>query len=707
MSKLSVEVLATQGALASSYGVNDWVAAASALYARDTDQSDAGITFVGPFLPKLVRPVEIAMAIPVSFSHGFQWSPNIDWVFFADNATAAVTRRVVLMEFDRTTKTMTPKGFITLTYPPATAHTIRGLVTDYRKVTTGTVAVSGTAVTGTSTTFSTSRIPVGCRIGFGSTDPAAITTWYEISAVGGDTSITLTGSAGTISAGTSYVIEDLRIVTATTNATATNGGCFLTKGIQYGNFTTGGTTIPAAASTDGIRAVYWLKDASTVVNTACGGAALAPVIDDSTQYVYLNDTNTRIYKYNIRAALTLTAGADTTAITAATNTQTLTGTLSQANAIILATAAHGPGAAVSSLYFVTTTRVYRVPESNITAASNYLTGGDTMTEVPPGGAGTYAASGALSTISYISTIDRFALMTSGATAFKHYVTRYRTDAGQLDHNFGADFKQLNQATADSTLFNTISANSTAIYLFSIAGVAYLTVIGTTATTNFVHVAPLGVQWDYALATNSLLIAPKMLTPNCASFSRVYVNAKQLLGGSNLGLSPDALRVYYRTTGIDDNSGAWTLLNQRGDLSSLTAATAIQFAFAFRVLSPIILPAQIMSVLVAYEDLTTLSNYTPMATHTDEAPPRFAWRFATAYGSTVPALRIRLYDAVTGGLLVDDNTASPTGTFERSTASTPSWSAWTNADKATDTDYLRYTPASLASGIQVRALLTLN
>lgn len=708
MSQLVVAKNTSDGSLTSSYSINNWVA--SDLFERASDQSDPSIDFIGPFLSKTLRPMELSWAIPVNGAYAVQWSANIDWVFFSDNATAAATRRIVFATYDRTTKVFNPQGFITLTYPAATNHTVRNIAVDYSTLSSGTVEVSGTTVTGTSTTFSASRIPVGCRIGFGSTTPSEISTWYEISAVGSDTSITLTSSAGTISSGTPYVIEDLRVCTANTNATATNGGLFMAKGLRPELFIVSGTTIPAAVSTDGIRAVYWLKDASVVTNTTTGGCAQATKISFTEQYVYLTDVNagnSRIYKYNIRNSLTLASGASTDAFVAVTANQTLTGTLSQNNNLILATANHGPGNGVSSLYFVTTTRVYRTPESAIASGNTFLGTSDVMTEVPPGGVATYAATGALSSIAYDSEIDRFVILSTGATAFKHYVTRYRTDAGQFDHIFGADYKQLNQAGADSGVLNALSSNSTLLSAACLNGITYVVVVGTTAATNFIHALPISSHWDYAFDTGNFLVSPKFLTPNNSSFVRAYCNAKSILGSANLGLSPDGYRMYYRTSGIDDNSGSWTLLNQRGDLSGVTAAIAIQFAFTFKTISPLLIPSQILSVAVVYEDLTTLTNYLPMATYTDESPPKFTWKFATAYGGTVPALRIRLYNAVTNGLLLDDNTASPTGTFERSTAASPSWSAWTNSDKATDTDFLRYTPASLGSGIQVRALLTLN
>ena len=70
--------------------------------------------------------------------------------------------------------------------------------------TVGTVTVSGTAVTGNGTNFQTSMI--GMAIGFGSTNPARVTTWYSISARASTIGITLGSSAGTIAAGTAYVI---------------------------------------------------------------------------------------------------------------------------------------------------------------------------------------------------------------------------------------------------------------------------------------------------------------------------------------------------------------------------------------------------------------------------------------------------------------------------------------------------------------------
>lgn len=80
---------------------------------------------------------------------------------------------------------------------------------------TGTVAASGTSVTGTGTAWNTTpsgdtwaNAKAGDQISFGATtrnDPAA--TWYTIQSVTSDTALTLTTSAGTIGGGTSYTLR--------------------------------------------------------------------------------------------------------------------------------------------------------------------------------------------------------------------------------------------------------------------------------------------------------------------------------------------------------------------------------------------------------------------------------------------------------------------------------------------------------------------
>ena len=114
----------------------------------------------------------------------------------------------------------------------------------------------------------------------------------------------------------------------------------------------------------------------------------------------------------------------------------------------------------------------------------------------------------------------------------------------------------------------------------------------------------------------------------------------------------------------------------------------------------------MSLTVLYHDdeAFTDSHYQPSMSKSDALNDRFAWRFAVAFGSTVPTLRVRLYNAVTGDLLLDDYTTNSTGTWHKATDGT-TWGAYNTTDKANETTYIRYTPASLYDNIKVRAVLT--
>jgi hypothetical protein len=661
--------------------------------------------FAGPAVIGLARPNEQSTAIPGVFPHVLTYDSTTDWVFLADNAAAAATRRIILYEYNKTTSVFNWKGFITLTYPAATAHTIRGFRMIREFYTTGTVGVSGTAVTGSGASWLSDRMSVGCRIGFGSTNPTAITTWYEISAIGGENSITLTSSAGTISSGTPYVIEDLMCLTSTTNATATNGGLFVTKGLRYENFTTSGTTISAATTVDNIRAVYWLADASTVTNTTAAGCAMEPRASWTLQNAYvLNVTGAACYVYNFRAALTLTAGKDTTTNTIKTGNQVLTGTLSQVQNGRIITLSHGPGSGVLSLYFATTTRIYRAAISNITNGNTTWTS-DVMVEVPPGSASTFAASAVMSTVDYASDLDRLIIMTTGATSARSYVTQYNTTSAQFDLIFLSDDKQLDQSLADANEIPHPSIQALGFSVWYNGGTLYMARGSAASTSNQIYTIPLGAHWSFASTTNQVLITPALSTSSATKLYRVYVNEVKRLGSDYITKNPEPFKVYARTSGISDNTGAWTLLDDSGTLTSIAASTDIQFKFEFRIIGESCIPARIMGLTVVYEDDMTDSHYQPSVANSSITGNTFAWRQATSWSGTIPNLRIRLYNAVTGVPIIDDTvTASAYGTWQYSSNNGGSWNAWSSSADTVG-NYIRYVATSLPGSVRVRALLT--
>ena len=660
--------------------------------------------YAGPAKIGMTRPMEQSTAIPGIYPHVVTFSDTIDWVFLADNATAAATRRIILYEYNKTNSTFNWKGFVTLTYPTATLHTIRGFRVSRELYTSGTVGVSGTSVTGSSTNWSSDRMSVGSRIGFGSTDPTQISTWYEISSIGGDTSITLSSSAGTISSGTPYVIEDIMIITSTTNATVTNGGLFVSKGIRPEIFTPGGTTIPAATTVDNIRAVYWLADAATVTNTTAAGSALGTRTSWTDQRVYvLNVTGAAVFVYNFRAALTLTAGKDTTTNIIKTGNQTVTGTLSQANNGRVGTLSHGPGNGIESLYFATTTRIYRSDISSITNGSTTWQS-DTMVEIPPGGTTTYLASGAMISCEISTGIDRLVITTSGAAGVRSYVTKYNTSSDPFDHIFLVDDKQQDQSTSDSGGVPHPAILASPFSVWSENGILYLARVGTTAAINQLYTLPIGSHWTFAINNNELLITPKFDISDSSKLYNIYINDIERLGTDTFSLETEPYRVYYRTSGISDNSGSWNLLDDSGDLSGVNG-TEIQFAISFKVIGTTCIPSRIMGLSLIYEDQSTDGHYQPSVANSSITSNIFAWRQSILWGSNIPNMRIRLYNATTGSLILDDNvTSSSFGTWEYSSDNGSSWNAWLDTEDTVG-NYIRYTASSLPGGVRIKALLT--
>lgn len=658
-----------------------------------------------------IRPMEESTPFAVTQIFAYNLSPDICYVFGVENLTTAVaTRRVHLWELNRKTGARSWKGYITMTLLTATAHTCRNFTMDVKEESTGTVETTGTALTGTGTQFATNKVALGARIGFGSTDPADITQWYRISARASDTGLTLATSPGNIPAGTAYVIQEFRPVYTATNATTTNGGTHYGKGISIEDFIPAGTTIPVAVSTDDQKAMYWLKDAGTQTNIASAGVALERDTATPTSLnMYVLDLvsagNYKVYKYNIRTALTVATGASVSAYTLQTGNQAVTGTGSQNANLCIATAGHGLGNGIKSLYFVTTTRFYRADVANITSG-NTSWQSDVIAELPPGGTSTFAVTSGLSTVEYMPSIDSFIIGTTSATGNFSYVTQYVSSGSQFQKMFGRDFKYQEQSLKDNG-HPTVFSNQILPLAFTDAGANRIFACkqGTTAVNNHIFVMAFGADWDYALASSGRLISPEIPTPNALKYYRVFANQIMHLGSTALGKTTEAFRVYARTANIQtDATSGWTLIDETNDLSSFAGASSIQFAIEFKTIGESCLPARILGINLSYEDNTSDSHFALSVGESSLASKQFAFWFATAFGGTVPKLYIRLYDAVTGGLLDEDDSVTQAGTWEKSTDGV-TYSAYNSTDRANDTTYIRYTPASLADNIQVRAEIT--
>lgn len=679
--------------------------------------SGAGVddNFAGPLPVAIARPMEASTPFAQAFPWAMRWSETstsrTDWIFTADISTAAATRRLGMYEYNRLNGALSYVGFLTVTFPGTSeAKTIRGLRMSYEKITNGTVSVSGTAVTGSSTTFSANKACVGNRIGFGSTDPSQITQWYEISAVGSDTGITLTTSAGTITAGTAYVIEDLRAYILTTSATTSNGGLYILKGLRKELFTTVGGAVPAATTVDRIRACYFMRDAATGTALASFGMGFQDKVSLTERYMWIGETlaNPVLFKFNVYADLTLTAGATTSGFQFKTGAGgAVTGTTSQNNNGRVANAAHGPGLGIDCFYFTTSSRIYRTVNLNSITTGSTTWVADNMTEVPPGGVNTFGAGGGMNSIEYSGYLDRFAVMSAGTAGIRSYLTQYRTDGGQMDRILFIDNKQIDQGVADSGITPLPTPLASPFSSWIEDGMLYLARVGTTAQVNMIYAVPLGVDWEFVNTTNCRTITPKIATPNASKYIAVFASADQVIGldtGKNLGIRPESFRIKYRTSGIDDNSGAWQTIDNAGDISGVGGATQIQFAFEYRMADTLI-PARILSLGLLWED-NNMSDYWQGSSNigTDLVNKRFGFRHAVAYGGTVPRLEVELFNAETGASLGIDDSVTQAWTWEKSTNGGGAWGSYNSTDRANENTYVRVTPTSLADNIKVKAVI---
>lgn len=752
--------------------------------------------------------------IPEVFSSGsqfmpsvYKWSDNIYWVFTASNATAAATRTLALTEFNSNTQTLTYKGFITLSGTTVSGvKNVRSLRAVVYEHTTGTVSTSGSSATigGSGTGFTDERIAVGARIGFGTTDPTAVTTWYEITGITNNTTLTINAPV-TLSAGTSYVIEEIRIAVACTqsgtNSIVVNSGVHLIKGLNYSTFSQGGTTITEATTVDNIRASYLLTDArinsapiqtftvtiaspgvftcnshglrngDVVVLTSTGalptGLTTSPTTA-ATQYfvinaaantfnlsttlngtaintsgsqsgthtihshaknvsatlaldnevsktdhsIYLVSTYTTacsITKYNLRAALTvgamgsfITAGTSPSAYVLSTTTQAVTGTPSQVNSGRIFTVNHGSASGIKSLYFTTNTRIYRCPYANLTSGSiTWLE--DAMLEVPPGGSVTYTATTTMSQVEYSTLLDRlFVTTTSGR--FGTYVTPYVTDGSQFEKLVGANLNRLKLTTTASGAIDGLFPQAT-MTIWTEDGWMFAIPATTTSGSNWLYVFPFGADAYYESTTRQGVITPKLATTNATKLYHAYVDHQEYAGDYGLGFPVESYKMWYRTSGIDDNSGAWTETAIGADLEAAAVSDYIQFKIAFDIMGELCVPTRIYSIACLYEDSNQDSHYQPSLSKSSTASKIFAWKQVAAWGSNIPNMRIRLYDASNNNELLNDTvTLSSYGTWQYSTDGT-NWSSW-NAAQDTVGNYIRYTATSFGySGVTVRALLT--
>jgi hypothetical protein len=682
------------------------------LMTRLTDET--GQIYVTPTETKFLRGFEIGGSTIFQInSLGFlKYTDDISWVFYTNFDTlGTTTKRIFLSTYDKSLNEFKEIGSISVNYTPNTEHACNSLIPSLENHTGGTVTVVGNTVLGSGTTWSGDGVCSGNRIGFGSTNPQNITTWYTISSVIDNTNLIISKEYPTdgivenlnLSAGTPYVIEDLRLiyVNRASGAAATTRGIGLVKGLRIDNFTSNPLTIPAATTIDNLRACYRLLDSATTTATFVPtGIILEDKVSLTEQYLFVQSnpavTSINIQRFNVRAALSLTLGRSNSAFGFTTGTVNHLGTnINLINSFIKGS---------NGDYYVNLfTRVSRIIPANITIGSTTFIG-DTMIESPPGTSTTFALSSQLQGFHYLPNADRFYISHNQGT-IRNYVTPYST-SGEFER-----VVNLNDTIESNTYvvseLDTLTSNFISLPLrtFYHDGLSYI-VRDINNSRNVLYTLPIEADKEYHTTTNACIITPEFSTPDVVSYNKLYLRTKSTYNKGKFISPSEIVDVYFRTSGINDDSGSWTLTDDSGDISSATGS-AIQFKIAFSTIGLTCIPDKVYGIAVSYfSNGIPLSTpfYEPSLKQSDISSQIFAWRQIYEFIDDTE-FNIDIYNVSGNTLLLTDNTNTPVnGAWEYSSNGGASWSVFTSSAN-TIGNYIRYTPSSsLGSGIKVKSII---
>jgi hypothetical protein len=604
----------------------------------------------------------------------------------------------------------------------------------------------------------------GARLGIGATFPSGITQWYEISGVCTENYLILkTSLSQPVTTNTPYIIEEIRLLLNEGGgaAGATGNSWFLSKGINYNNFVNNNNMPPAQSLLRNNEAGgRYITSLSAITSSATANGTAGPfehsILDDEISYTErygyalpYRDNSTgfpnvlRIAKYNAYQGLTGSLG-NIMGSFSGTNGSTggfqdfVTEPLIQLTSSFgifpndafsnfgfvsfspnirccdcIGTPQHGSAKGKKSIFMCLNPsagggRILRYDLDSVFNKSDTVTG-DYLLEIPPGGSNiAYSPVRAYWSIAYDKSIDRIIASTQ-ASGFRCYTIKYDASGIQQEKLFGADLNLFKGYTAWADDYRSLFITNINAAPQFVCKDGWMFTLGTSPSTfadyNVLQAVPIGADGYYASSTNQRIITPKLFLENPLKLYRVYVNTQSRIGQAPDNFPSESYTVYYRTSGIDNNSGSWTEVPISGDLTNVSPSEYIQFMFELDVLGETCIPARINSVAVVYEtDNTQDSHYEPSSEKSSSSNREFAWKQVSSWGSNIPNLRIRMYNSSTKSKILDDTVLGSTyGIFEYSTNGT-TWNSW-NSTADSIGNYIRYTATELPGGINIRVLLT--
>jgi hypothetical protein len=553
--------------------------------------SSDNLNFVSPILQYFHTGYHSGMNNVANVMQIERYTKNYDIVYCINSSNS---QSLAIFLNDRKTLTFHQVGVLYFPFLTTNCYIYNALYS-FEKSSQGYVTVSGNTVTGVNTLFDTLRFSVGARIGFGSTNPLAITEWYEVAVINSDTSITLLETlTKTYPANCPYIIEEIQVFMGVLhNSSPFNlGGLFIAKGLNLGCFRQN-FTIPMATTLDRIRATYRLVD-SIASNTVTYGKSItyAPKISQTEQLAYLGvgDGTMNIFVFNTRAPLSLTSGAAQNAYLFKTATYDCPNNFNGFRYICMS---HGPGKNIPSLYATMAQYTYRIPIYSIKPNQTYIIA-DGMRLHSKYGYFTMGQISGQSGFYYSQNLDRITYSTTYCG-----ITKYNGNAIQDQKFFGSN----DQAYSDYRMI--YSKNES---YFTI-GNNYVPGYGVWYYNREYKVACFAAEadWEYAERNKARIITPSIHTSFINKFKKLLISHPEVIYDDFQGIVPEPFRVYYRIEGINDDSGTWILLNDTWDLSLIVPGDKIQFMFEFKILGEYGVPARIYSLEISYETDEELPN----------------------------------------------------------------------------------------------------
>lgn len=503
--------------------------------------------------------------------------------------------------------------------------------------------------------------------------------------------LTLTLNTATVHTARSIVVDDNSASTTgwsihvlTTNATAANGGYFYAPNINASDFTIGGGTTIAAATTGDTQAskkVFWMQETGGT-NTLTVG--IGTFFDPATKTIYLasGTTNTVFYKFTYNTAITTTtaSGVVVDCYNFKTGAYVTFGTALQTNALKLAMPKSSQNPSLIGQkcgYIASATFGFHFLLSDLSSGSTTVPSFVTWNRL---GTGTEYSSLTWSQSIWSNVLDvEVSYSTTGIFMMKKSINNDPNIKmfGKNDPIYAevAGTKQPD-AFAGITIVGMFFSMGVLMANSTVAGQRGIYALNMAADQYFVKTYP-------GVVAPTFLITPVVSVDCAKALANAFV-AENRVGGS-------LPVVQYRTSNFSVFPGTWSDAPVNNDLSSVGALTNIsqvQFRLLFSNIGDYATNSQVINeMILSYIGKFDISDswrlVVDKTSRTGESPVLVAAKQVAAYSGGPQTIYFNLYDS-SKNLITQLNTTTHFAQFNKSTDGGATFTAMTGANDYTNT-----------------------